>query len=838
MTGAVLRLAGYRFRTTLRRRWGGYLSIILLLALVAGLGLAALAGARRTQSSFPAYLASTNPSDFETITAVDNPLLGSNEGYNSVIVRKIEQLPHVVHVVSASGLNVMPLLPHSDRPANVPGFPTSAGNGEGSDGSEGFTQDKFTVVQGHLPSQSQFNQVVVQTEGEQIDGYHVGTHLRLGVYTNAQTMLPAFGTAAVRPYRIVDVRVAAVVILGQHLVEDDVDNQGSLAYFTPAFSDRFRQCCSNYSGTALQVAGGARYYQQVFDELVGVLPRNFPAPTETSTVIAKAERAIKPESIALAGFGALALLAALVIVAQVLARQVRMATGEHATLRALGADPAQIMTDDLAGLLGSVVIGALLAVGVAVALSPLAPIGPVRPVDPTGGLSVDAAVLGWGLLGLIAVLGALTVLLAFRTLPHRAARQHGRSRATVANLTGSVTWGALPPSATTGIRFALDPGSGSDAVPVRSAMLGTLLAVAVLVTTVTFGSSLNTLVSHPRLYGWNWDAILSAGGGSGNAPATPARTMLDHDRFVRSWAGAYTDDLYVDGAVVPVLGERPGATVQPPILSGHGFDALDEVVLGAVTLAQFHQHLGGTVSVASSRGGPARRLRIVGTASMPTLGATGPHLEMGTGALLASSLIPAAARNPFNDPLSGPQMIFVNYRAGAPPAAAAGSLDAIADKLSNAANFGVFLGPVQHPAEIVNYRSMGTTPAVLGGTLCVGAVVALGLTLLASVRRRRRELALLKALGFTSRQVAGVVAWQSNIAVVVGTVLGVPLGVVAGRSLWTAFAREINAVPLPTVPTAWIVVVVVGALVLANVVAAVPGRLAARTPTTRFLRAE
>ncbi len=44
---------------------------------------------------------------------------------------------------------------------------------------------------------------------------------------------------------------------------------------------------------------------------------------------------------------------------------------------------------------------------------------------------------------------------------------------------------------------------------------------------------------------------------------------------------------------------------------------------------------------------------------------------------------------------------------------------------------------VLRPAEIVNYRSMGTTPAILGVGLTAGAVVALGLTLLASVRRRR-----------------------------------------------------------------------------------------------------
>jgi ABC-type lipoprotein release transport system permease subunit len=145
---------------------------------------------------------------------------------------------------------------------------------------------------------------------------------------------------------------------------------------------------------------------------------------------------------------------------------------------------------------------------------------------------------------------------------------------------------------------------------------------------------------------------------------------------------------------------------------------------------------------------------------------------------------------------------------------------------------------VLRPAEIVNYRSMGTTPALLGLALALGAVTALGLTLLASVRRRRRDLAMLKTLGFTQRQLAAAVAWQSSVAVLIGVVLGVPIGIVVGRTLWDLFAREINAVPAPSVPSTSIVLITIGALVLANVVAAIPGRLAARTPTALVLRAE
>ena len=96
----------------------------------------------------------------------------------------------------------------------------------------------------------------------------------------------------------------------------------------------------------------------------------------------------------------------------------------------------------------------------------------------------------------------------------------------------------------------------------------------------------------------------------------------------------------------------------------------------------------------------------------------------------------------------------------------------------------------------------------------------------------------MKTLGFTRRQLAAVVAWQSTIAAAIGTIIGVPAGIVIGRALWDLFADEIHAVPEPTVPALTIALVAIGALALANVVAAIPGRQAARTKTAVLLRAE
>jgi hypothetical protein len=517
---------------------------------------------------------------------------------------------------------------------------------------------------------------------------------------------------------------------------------------------------------------------------------------------------------------------------------VRLGNDELNILRALGAGPATTSTDGLIGIVGAVIIGAVLAVAAAVGLSPLAPIGPVRKVDPTPGVAFDWTVLGIGLAVLIGGLAVVSLTLAYRGAPHRVAVRRRKSIERGSGVARAASASGLSLSAVTGIRFALETGRGRAAVPVRSAILGATLAVIVVTGSLTFGASLNRLVSHPALYGWNWDFELSAGSDSSNIPEQQVTQLLDHDADIGAWTPVYFANLQLDGQTVPVLGQSPNAVVGPPTLAGRGLETSDQIILGAITLAQLHKHIGDVVEVSNGITAPAS-LRIVGTATMPTMGqGGGSHLQMGTGALLSDELIPASLKNSFNNPIPGPNGIFVRLRDGADRTVALGSLQQIAAAVTNPANFGVAVTPVERPAEIVNYRSMGNTPALLGGGLAVGAVIALGLTLMTSVRRRRRDLALLKTLGFRRRQLMAVVAWQASVAAVIGVLVGVPLGVALGRWLWVLFADQIHAVPQPTVPVLTLVLIAVGALVLANLVAAIPGRIAARTPTALLLRAE
>jgi hypothetical protein len=818
--------AWYRFRVTFGRRRGGYLTVVLLVALVGGVAMGAVAAARRTQASFAAYLASTSPSDLTVLTGGYSLGPGKSAGYDPALVSKISRLPHVQRVESYAGLDVAVLAPSGAVRFNVMGFP-------GSIDGEYFNQDRVTIVQGRMANPRRAGEVVIDARGTPAQ-VHVGQVIPVGFYTNAQEELPDFGKARIRPYLRIDVKVVGKAVFSHELIQDDVDTglDGGLL-FTPALTRQLTRCCVSDTETAVRLDGGARDVAAAEAGIERVLPRGFPVVFYvTSLTEAKAERAIRPESIALGVFGGIAALAALLIAGQVIGRQLRLGAGDLATLRALGASPAMTVSDQLPGLLGAVAAGSLLAAALAVGLSPLAPIGLVRPVYPDPGIAFDWTVLGAGLAVLIAGLSAVTVALAYRQAPHRVAARRQRPGRRGSGAARAAASSGLPVPAVEGIRFALDPGTGRNAVPVRSAIVGAALAMIVVVATVTFGASLGNLVSHPALYGWNWTYALSRGNPT-YIPQRRAAALLDHDPSVAAWTGVYFGTLKIDGQTVPVIGVRPHAPVGPPVLSGHGLDAPGQVVLGAATLAQLHKHLGGIVDV---RAGTAKaaRLRIVGTATLPSLGIDGTlHTEMGTGALLSYQLIPGDAGNPSRSPAAGPNNILVRLRPGADSATARRVLL----RLVHAGNGGM-VSPVQRPAEIVNYRSMDTTPALLGAALAAGAMTALGLTLIASVRRRRRDLALLKTLGFTRRQLAATVAWQASIAVAAGIIIGVPLGIALGRFLWDLFARQISVVPQPTVPGMPVILITIGALALANIAAALPGRVAASTPTALLLRAE
>lgn len=99
--------------------------------------------------------------------------------------------------------------------------------------------------------------------------------------------------------------------------------------------------------------------------------------------------------------------------------------------------------------------------------------------------------------------------------------------------------------------------------------------------------------------------------------------------------------------------------------------------------------------------------------------------------------------------------------------------------------------------------------------------------------------AVLKTIGSTQRQLAATIARHATVAVIIGIAASVRLGTALGRWLWILFARKIHAVPEPTVWVGTVIVVTAGTLVQANLIAALPGRAAARArQSSRYTRNE
>lgn len=829
----VLAPAWYLARATFRQRRGAYLAIVLLLGLVGGVALGAIAGARRTQSSYPVYLASTKPSNLEVFTAFLNPALGPAEtrGYRPSTQSQIAALPYVEGQQTVVGFD-----------ANIDqifGANLQVGPGakppslEGPVGAEYFAQDRVTLTSGRLPDLASPGQAVMNAQAGKELGIHVGSTITFTFNSDAQLLSSANNPPAVARVRL---RIVGLVVFPQDVVNDDYRTAGTAEVLvTPALTRRLDSSCATYSYSSLRVAPD--HEGAVESELSRVLPSKLLTVVgfrSGAPGVGLAEQAIQPESIALAVFGALTALAALVIVGQVIGRQRRIEVLELETLRALGAGPATTTADATLGTVAAVIAGALLASVVAFFFSPLFPLGPVRPVYPYF-FGWDWTVLGGGFLTLVVILSMLALGLAVRMAPERVRRrsQQVERLSVVARAVGS--WG-LPLPAMTGVRFALEPGEPREAVPVRSAIVGAALAILVIVATVTFGSSLNSLIGHPPLYGWNWNyALFSGFSGDEDLPAHITEELLARDRSVTQFSGAYFSNADIDGhSDVPVVGMLPGAPVQPSVLEGTDLRLADEIVLGASTMAALHTRLGASLEVGTGQG-RTTRLVVAGEATMPAI--MGPG--MGTGALIDYQLIPPAIRNAQGNTIPGPQVFFVRTKGGDSPAALR-SLAEVTRKInrSDADQPASGATAVLRPEVIVNSGSIETVPTVLGAGLAGGAVVALGITLVASVRGRRRDLAILKTLGLSGRQLAVVVAWHATVAVLIGALVGVPLGIVLGRQLWDLFAQGIQAIPAPAVPGLLVTAIGLGAIMLANLVAVIPGRIAARTPTGLLLRTE
>ena len=225
----VLRVAVYRFRTTLGRRWAGYLSVVILVTLIGGVAMASIAAARRTQSSYPSFLASTNPSELTVSVASDSE---TPTPYSAVLAAKISHLAGVKRVATLLTPTVVPL-----RPNGTPNLSGQASNFTQFVGSPDgmFTiQDRVSVTEGKMADPKKADQAVMTASAAEKAGLHIGEVLAFGYFTAAQINSPEFGTAKVRPRLRLNVTLVGIVDINRQVVEDDVDRASGFVIFTPA----------------------------------------------------------------------------------------------------------------------------------------------------------------------------------------------------------------------------------------------------------------------------------------------------------------------------------------------------------------------------------------------------------------------------------------------------------------------------------------------------------------------------------------------------------------------------------------------------------------------------
>jgi hypothetical protein len=427
-----------------------------------------------------------------------------------------------------------------------------------------------------------------------------------------------------------------------------------------------------------------------------------------------------------------------------------------------------------------------------------------------------------------------------------AAARQARPSLVAAALTraGSVTGGA-------GVAMAFEPGHGRTAVPVRSALVGSVIAVAALAAAAVFGASLIGLVSTPHDYGQNWVQEVDFGFGSASgAQIAEAPKLIP---AVSGYAAGNYGQFTIDGRIVPAIGfDQMLGTGYLTLLAGHAPAAPDEIALGAQTLRAIGGHLGQTVTVTIDEnvtGGPGRpqRMRIVGVVVLPAFsrGSFAPT-DLGTGAVVPASVLSPGVVSQSQTATLGcaPSMpcynfFLLRYKPGADLAADAATITAALQK-SGCPVGSCIIAPVadQRPGDIKNYDSIRDTPLALAVVLAVLAVGTLTHVLLTGVRRRRRDLALLKTLGFTRRQVLGTVAWEASAFAAVALLIGLPLGVVAGRWAWAIFANAAGVSAAATVPLATVLLAIPATLLVANLIAAAPGWEAARLRPALVLRTE
>lgn len=823
-----------RARNELRTRWRAMLSLALIAGLGGGAAIAAFAGARRTVSVYPRFRVATNAFD---------DLIGQNGSSTppDQFVTDVLSSPAVTHLPAIADYSLTdPYSGEISGPSGVSqGFPDVFIVG-GPDGKLGVTLDRMKLLSGRYAVPTRADEVTVSSFEAQHLGARVGSTLTLRFPNSTRTLH----------------------VVGIGLIAGAVDPSAGaytpVVLLTPAFYAQNGPELRVGPSLAVRVRGGLKGLPELERELTA---RNeaLLAAAKTSAERTDAENrnvstiagaAPQTESIrrtalfegaGLSIFGGLALLTVLAIFAQLLVRQVLMEGDEQLTLRALGMSRAQLFGLAMLRVALVGVAAAIISLALAILASPLFPIGFMHGLETSPGLNIDMLALPLGALAILVLTCLVGVIPALRASSARVS--HRESTVGTNKAANTLAAAAFPPTAVAGVRMALEPGHGSTSVPVRTTIFGTILALAALLAALTFGAGLRHLVATPSLSGWNFDLIAPGSGAAlqnGVDPVVKTEQALLANPVVGSITLGTFPSFKVKGILMGGYSFAPGP-IGPSIASGRAPKAPDEIAFTVKTLRALHASIGQTIPVTivdPSTNAPVitRSLRIVGTAVTPQIffnQYTGNYSAVTSESLIDSMALALKVAGPGPDQIRlGGDTFFIRFRPGI-------SVDVGADRVRNdLLNSGGFFFKRASSSDLSNLDHIANLPNVLGALLALIAAGTLAHTLITSVRRRRRDLAVLRALGFVRRQVGLTVAWQATTIALISLAVGLPLGAILGRIAWRFFVNQLGYVPVTIVPLIGVLLAIPAAIALANIIASIPARAAARTEPAVVLRAE
>jgi hypothetical protein len=796
-------------RARLRERRRALVGLALLVGVASGAVMAAAIGARRTDTAYARLLEATRADDVEVeVGGFDDP------GF----VDRLGRLPQVAELGRESIALLAPATPGDSREYS---WGTRLISQVSVDGRVGRIINRPLVIAGRRPDPDRPDEVGISESLARSWGLRPGGTLRLRAAAPEQVPSLLAGEQVVPAGPALALRVTAIQRLPDDVAVGSRAAEGFVS-LTPAFYRTYRDRAAIFlPGARVRLVRGkadVAAFAAATRRLAGgnaeisVIPR--------ADLTRLVEEATQTQAVALALFAALAAAAALVVVGQSLTRELSLASAGQEMVWALGASRIQLLAAAMLpiGLVGAV--GAVTGAGVAVLASPLLPMGLALRAEPDPGFSVNLGGIGIGMAAtLVLVLGRVAVP-AWRLAGERPHRPGVSAAGTNSTLADTAARAGLPPTSVTGLRMALEQGRGPRAVPVRASLVGVTAGIVALTAAVTFGASLDRLLGTPRLYGWNFDA--TAGNWQLDDPASRRPPWLATNPYVGAYSAVWFSEIEVDGTVVAAASvDTAGGRVFQTIVEGREPNGPDELVLGTTTLRRLGLRLGQTVRVEAGR--PAS-MRIVGRTAM-----VGTDSETaGDGAILTIE----GLRRLEPDQGSGYGMFHVRYAPGADPEAARQSLRRLPSGAVQA------VGLPRPPPEVENLGRVGGLPDVLAGLLALLAASALAHLLVTSVRRRRRDLAILKSLGFVRGQVSAAVAWQASTVAAIALAAGLPLGVALGRWTWSLLVDRIGLGAEPLTPLPALLAGVAGTVLVANLVAAWPGRVAARIRPAVALRSE